>query len=409
MRRHDDQRAFRTAVHVSDMSNLLREITQPELHRGLEGVVVDETTISDIDGDAGRLVYRGYDIEDLAREARFEEVVHLLWEGSLPDADALDDLSRTMAAERAIGEGVLDLLAELAAREEEPMAALRTATSMLSAYEAERDADPRDRGPTLRKGRRIAAQMPTIVAAFERLRQGREPVAPREDLDHAANFLYMLHGEEPDAVAAETFDMALTLHADHGLNASTFTALVIVSTYADVYNAIPGGIEALSGPWHGGANQDVMVSLREIDESDRSPREWAKDTVEAGERVPGWGHRVYNVTDPRAKILRERSEQLAAETGEGKWFEYASEIETYLTEEVGLPEKGIAPNVDFYSGSVYDQLGIPVDLYTPVFAMSRVAGWLAHVLEYQADNRLIRPRARYVGPADREFVPLDER
>ncbi|MFB6303508.1 MAG: citrate synthase [Haloferacaceae archaeon] len=391
------------------MSNLLREITQPDLHRGLEGVVVDESEISDIDGDAGRLVYRGYDIEDLAREASFEEVVYLLCEGSLPDAAALDDLASSMASGRGIEDGVLDLLAELAVQDEAPMAALRTATSMLSAYEPEREADPRDRGPTLRKGRRIAAKMPTIVAAFERLRRGEEPIEPREDLGHAANFLYMLHGEEPDDVAAETFDMALTLHADHGLNASTFTTLVIVSTYADVYNAITGGIEALSGPWHGGANQDVMLSLMEIDESGQDPREWARETVEAGERVPGWGHRVYNVKDPRAEILQERSEMLAEATGERKWYEYASEIEAYLTEEVGLPEKNIAPNVDFYSGSVYDQLGIPVDLYTPVFAMSRVAGWLAHVLEYQEENRLIRPRARYVGPADREFVPLDER
>ncbi|MFB6281261.1 MAG: citrate synthase [Haloferacaceae archaeon] len=391
------------------MSDLLREITQPDLNPGLEGVVLDETTISAIDGDEGRLVYRGYAIEDLAREASFEEVIALLCEGSLPDRAELDELSRTMAGERAIDAGVYDLLAELAAREEAPMAALRTAVSMLSAYEAEPDADPRDLDATLRKGRRIAAKVPTIVAAFERLRRGEEPVEPREDLDHAANFLYMLHGEEPDAVAAETFDMALTLHADHGLNASTFTALVIVSTYADIYNGIAGGIEALSGPWHGGANQDVMWALMEIDESDLSPREWARETVEAGERVPGWGHRVYNVKDPRAEILQERSRMLAEATGEGKWYEYATEIEAYLTEEVGLPEREIAPNVDFYSGSVYDQLGIPVDLYTPVFAMSRVAGWLAHVLEYQEENRLIRPRYRYVGPEEREFVPIDER
>ncbi|MFB6079696.1 MAG: citrate synthase [Haloferacaceae archaeon] len=391
------------------MTNLLREITQPELHRGLEGVVVDETTISDIDGDAGRLVYRGYAIEDLAREASFEEVLHLLWQGTLPDREELEEFSRAMTDERTVEAGVIDLLAELADRDETPMSALRTAVSMLSAYEPEREADPTDEAATRRKGRRITAKIPTILAAFERLRRDREPVEPREDLGHAANFLYMLHGEEPDEVAAETFDMALTLHADHGLNASTFTTLVIVSTYADVYNGLTGGIEALSGPWHGGANQDVMTSLREIDERGIDPTEWARETVEAGERVPGWGHRVYNVKDPRAKILQERSEMLAEATGERKWYDYTTAIEEYLTEEVGLPEKDIAPNVDFYSGTVYDQLGLSMDLYTPIFAMSRAGGWLAHILEYQRENRLIRPRARYVGPASAEFVPLDER
>ena len=391
------------------MADLLREITQPELHRGLEGVVVDETTITDIDGDTGRLVYRGYAIEDLAREASFEEVLHLLWQGSLPDRGELDEFSRAMVDERGIEEGVLDLLEELARQDEIPMAALRTGVSMLSAYEPERDAEPEDLDATRRKGRRITAKIPTILAAFERLRRNQEPVEPRDDLGHAANFLYMLHGEEPDEVAAETFDMALTLHADHGLNASTFTTLVITSTYADVYNGITGGIEALSGPWHGGANQDVMVSLREIEERGIDPREWAKGKVEAGERVPGWGHRVYNVKDPRAVILQERSRMLAEATGKRTWYDYTTTIEEYLTEEVGLPEKGIAPNVDFYSGSVYDQLGIPMDLYTPVFAMSRAGGWLAQILEYQADNRLIRPRARYGGPESAEFVPLAER
>jgi citrate synthase len=218
----------------------------------------------------------------------------------------------------------------------------------------------------------------------------------------------MLTGEEPDDVAEETFDMALTLHADHGLNASTFTAMVIGSTLADVYSAVTGGIGALSGPLHGGANQDVMEALQELDESDMSALEWIKDTVEGDGRVPGWGHRVYDVKDPRAVILEEKLQDLTRAGGDGRWLDYTTTIEEYLNEQ-GLPEKGIAPNVDFYSGSVYCQLGIPIDMYTPIFAMARVGGWLGHVLEYRNDNRLIRPRARYTGPKNREFLPIEQR
>ncbi len=391
------------------MVDLLQQITRPELNRGLEGVVVDESELSDVDGDAGRLIYRGYEIGDLATGASFEEVLHLLWHGELPDEEEFEAFVEPMVAERAVDDALLDVLAELAERDEEPMAALRTAVSMLSAYDPEPDADPEDLEATLRDGRRITAKIPTIIAAFDRLRRGEEPVDPRPDLSHAANFLFMLTGEEPDEVAAETFDRALVLHADHGLNASTFTTVVIVSTYADIYNAITGGIGALAGPWHGGANQDVMYALMDVDESGLDPVEWVERTIEEGDRVPGWGHRVYTVKDPRAKILEERSAMLADSTGERKWHEYTTSIEEYLTETVGLPENDIAPNVDFYSGSVYYQLGIPIDLYTPIFAMSRVGGWIAHVLEYQEENRLIRPRARYVGPESREFEPIEDR
>jgi citrate synthase len=218
----------------------------------------------------------------------------------------------------------------------------------------------------------------------------------------------MLTGQEPDDISAETFDQALILHADHGLNASTFTSMVIGSTMADIYSAVTGGISALSGPLHGGANQDVMEVLIEIDESDLDHREWVEQATAEGRRIPGFGHRVYSVKDPRAKILQERSKELAA-NGEDKWYNYTTTIEQFLTEEKGLVEKGIAPNVDFYSGSVYYQLGIPIDMYTPIFAMARTGGWLAHVFEYQADNRLIRPRAEYVGPRQRSFAPLGER
>jgi citrate synthase len=380
-----------------------------EIAKGLEGVLVAESELSDIDGDAGRLVYRGYAIEDLARQASYEAVLYLLWHGELPTREELTEFRASMAAERAVDDRVIEAIRLLVAAGEAPMAALRTGVSMLSAFEAEPGADPSDVAAARRKARRITARMPTVLAAFERIRTGADPIAPRDDLGHAANFLYMLSGEEPGDVAAETFDMALTLHADHGLNASTFTAMVVASTLADVYASVTAGIGALSGPLHGGANQDVMEMLVEIDGSDMGPVEWVEAARAADRRIPGWGHRVYNVIDPRARILKEKSRDLGEASGDRKWYEYTSAIERHLTEEVGLPEKGIAPNVDFYSGSVYYQLGIPIDLYTPIFAISRVAGWVAHVLEYQSDNRLIRPRGRYIGPEPREFVPIEER
>ena len=378
-----------------------------ELKRGLEGVLVAESDLSYVDGEVGKLVYRGYDIEDLARGASYEEVLYLLWHGSLPTAAELDAFTADLAAEREVDDDVIETVRALADAGERPMAALRTATSMLSAYDDE--ADGADDGEaTLRQGRRITAKIPTVLAAFERVRQGEEPVAPDPDLSHAGNFLYMLTGTEPDAVSEETFDMALTLHADHGLNASTFTTMVIGSTMADVYSGVTGGIGALSGPLHGGANQDVMEVLHEVDASSKDPVQWVKDARDEGRRIPGFGHRVYKVKDPRANILEEKLRDLADSSGDTKWLDYTTAIEEYLTDQ-GLVEKGIAPNVDFYSGSVYDSLGIPVDMYTPIFAMSRAGGWIAHVAEYQEDNRLIRPRARYTGPEEAEFVPIDER
>jgi len=380
-----------------------------QLNKGLEGVLVAESSLSYIDGDAGKLVYRGYNIEDLARGASFEEVLYLLWNGELPTTEERAEFADSMTAEQAIDEGVLSALETLAEADERPMAALRSGVSMLSASEPQSEADPRDLDISREKGRRIVAKIPTILAAYDRLRRGEEPLEPKADLSYAANFLYMLTGEEPSDVAEDTFDEALTLHADHGLNASTFTAMVISSTYADVYSSVTGGIGALSGPLHGGANQDVMETLMDLDDSDKNPLEWVTHQTEQGNRVPGWGHRVYNVKDPRARILESRLEDLSEESGEHKWLEYTQTIEQYLTEEKELSSEGIAPNVDFYSGAVYYQLGIPIDMYTPIFAMARSGGWLAHVLEYQQDNRLIRPRGSYVGPEDQEFVPIDQR
>ena len=380
-----------------------------ELQKGLEGVLVAESDMSDIDGEAGRLVYRGYDIDDLARETTYEEVLYLLWNGDLPDREEREAFADAMSTERAVDDRVLKTLASLAEADEQPMAALRTGVSMLSASEPEADADPEDLDASRRKGRRVVAKIPTVLAAYDRLRRGEDPVAPREDLGHAANFLYMLTGTEPDEVAAETFDMALILHADHGLNASTFTAMVIASTLADMYSAVTGGIGALSGSLHGGANQDVIETLLEVRDSDLTPLEWITQQVEEDARIPGWGHRVYKTTDPRAKILRAKLADLSEADGDDTWLEYTTTIEDYLVEEQNLVEKGIAPNVDFFSGAVYHKLGIPADMYTPIFAMSRVGGWVGHVLEYQEDNRLIRPRGRYTGPEDRDVVPIDER
>lgn len=379
-----------------------------ELHKGLEGVLVAESALSYIDGSVGKLVYRGYDIEELARNASYEEVLHLLWHGHLPDAGEFDAFTGAITEEQSVDDTVLEALAGLAAADESPMAALRSGVSMLSASDSD-DAAPRDPEAALAKGRRITAKLPTLLAAYDRLRRGEDTIEPHADLSLAANFLYMLTGEEPSEVAAETFDMALILHADHGLNASTFTAMVVGSTLADVYSAVTAGIGALSGPLHGGANQDVIEALLDLDDSGMDPVEWVKEKSDAGERVPGWGHRVYSTKDPRAAILQDKLEDLSTADGETKWLDYTTGIEAYLTDEQGLPESGIAPNVDFYSGAVYYKLGIPVDMYTPIFAMSRAGGWLGHVLEYQADNRLIRPRGRYTGPEDRDFTPTDER
>jgi len=376
-----------------------------EVKKGLEGVLVAVSELSNIDGDVGKLIYRGYAIEDLSRHASYEEVLYLLWHGHLPDRDELAEFETAMAEERSVDDGVIDVVGELAEQDEDPMAAFRTVVSMLSAYDPEESGYDTDDGDALlRKGRRITAKMPTVLAAFSRIHDGEEPIEPRTDLDHAENFLYMLNGEEPDEVLAETFDMALVLHADHGLNASTFSAMVTASTLADVHSAVTSAIGTLSGGLHGGANQNVMRMLKEVDAAEKDPVDWVIQALDEGRRVPGFGHRVYDVKDPRAKILGEKSEELGEAAGDTRWYEMSVAIEEYMAE-----NKGIAPNVDFYSATTYYQMGIPIDLYTPIFAMSRVGGWVGHVVEYLDENRLIRPRARYTGPEDQTFTPLDER
>ena len=374
-----------------------------EVHEGLEGVVVTESVLSHIDGEAGRLIYRGHAIEDLAREASYEEVLYLLWHGTLPDATALEAFETSMAGQRAIDDGVMETARTLAEADEAPMSALRTLVSSLSAFVTDAG-ETVDEATNRRKGQRITAKLPTALAAFERARRGEEIVPPREDLGHAANFLYMLNGEAPDEVMAETFDMALVLHADHGLNASTFSSMVTASTLADMHAAVTSAVGTLSGSLHGGANQAVMELLIELDEAGADPVAFVEERLAEGQRIPGFGHRVYRVKDPRARILGEKSAELGDAGGDAKWYDYSVAIEEHLQ-----AEKGLAPNVDFYSASTYYQMGIPVDLYTPIFALSRVGGWVAHVLEQYDGNRLIRPRAKYVGPESATFVPLAER
>ncbi len=369
--------------------------------RGLEGVVALDSQISSIDGKAGELIYRGYDIHDLAERASFEEVAYLLWNGTLPDEEGLEELNELLRAERDLPPTVVDLLAKTPDTAN-PMATLRTAVSALALFDGE--ADETSREANYRKSVRLVARIPTVIAAFDRLRKGKDPVAPKKDCSIAHDFLYMLNGEEPGQAAERTFDVCLVLHAEHGLNASTFTGRVIGSTLSDIYSAITGAIGALKGPLHGGANQEVVRMLLELDESGKRPADYVKAKLEKKERVMGFGHRVYKTMDPRAAILREMVEDLSDETNSRKWYALSAEIVETMQN-----EKGLYPNVDFFSASVYYMLGIDTDLYTPIFALSRTSGWTAHLLEQWDDNRLIRPRAEYVGPRNKHVEAIEDR
>jgi citrate synthase len=370
--------------------------------KGLEGVTVLDSSICYIDGAAGELIYRGYEIDDLARNATFEEVAYLLWYGALPNRAQLDALSRQLREERPVHPDLLDHLRHHTPKDVEPMTALRTAVSMLAHYDAE--AEDMSREANLRKSIRLTAKLPTLVAAFDRLRKGKEPVAPKQEGSTAFDFLYMLNGEEPGQAAEKIMDAALVLHAEHGLNASTFAARVIGATLSDVYSAITGAMGALKGPLHGGANIEVMEMLLELDQSGESAESYVRRKLANKEKIMGIGHRVYRAFDPRAAILRDLLEGLSDEKGERKWLEMSDTIREAVKE-----EKGLEANVDFYSASVYYLLGIEVDLYTPIFAISRMTGWTAHLLEQWADNRLIRPTAGYTGPRDLKVTPIEER
>ncbi len=371
---------------------------------GLEGVVVAESQISVINGEEGELVYRGYNIHDLAGSIQFEELLSLFLYGDLPRGEELQEVRSRLDENRAVNESVLELLRGQAQQGVHPMSATRTGVSSLSAFDPDAGAGSRNRDADFRKAHRITGKIITVIAAFSRFREGKAPLSPNPDFSQAGNFLYMLNGEKPSKASVDIFNTCLVLHADHGFNASTFSARVTASTKSDIHSAIASAIGTLKGPLHGGANTEVMRMLVEIDENGDDPVKHIKDRLDRGENIPGFGHRVYETEDPRATHLREMSDELGEQQGTRKWFEYSRRIEDFM-----LQDKEINCNVDFYSASTFYQLGIPIDLFTTIFASGRVVGWLAHVLEQYEDNRLIRPRAEYVGPRDKVVTPLSER
>src|SRR5215813_9296945 len=369
--------------------------------RGLEGVVATTSKICYIDGDAGVLAYRGIDIHELADNSTFEETCYLLWFGRLPRAAELADLKQKLAAERKIDPAVYNMMRGLP-KTATPMEVLRTAVSALSMYDA--DAEKMDHDSNVRKAIRLTSQIAMIVANYDRIRKGKNVVSPDPSLSHAGNFLLQLNGAKPTPTAEKALDVALILHADHELNASTFAARVIAATLADMHSAITGGIGALKGPLHGGANEAVMRMLFEIDKKGEDPVEHVKNMLANKKKVSGFGHRVYHTEDPRATHLRQMSHDLGR-SANPKWYDMSEKIEKYIK-----TEKRLNANVDFYSASTYTTLGIDVDLFTPIFAVSRISGWTAHVIEQLDDNRLIRPRAEYIGPNyPSRYIPIDER
>jgi citrate synthase len=369
--------------------------------KGLQDVVANESSICFIDGERGILSYRGIDIHELAQRSTFEETTYLLWNGKLPTASELQQFSKELASARTLPAQVIDFLRTLP-KTASPMEVLRTTVSLLSTYEA--DANSTTHAANLLKSFHLTSQIAMIVACFDRIRKGKSIVEPDPSLSHAANFLWLLNGEKPSATATRALDVALILHADHELNASTFAARVIAATLSDMHSAITGAIGALKGPLHGGANEAVMRILYAIDKDGKDPVEHVKGMLDRKEKISGFGHRVYTTEDPRATHLRRMSEELGRDANP-KWYEMSRQIELFVKD-----QKKLNANVDFYSASTYTTLGIDIDLFTPIFAISRIAGWCAHVIEQHDDNRLIRPRAEYTGPAyPAPYTPIEKR
>jgi citrate synthase len=371
------------------------------VEKGLMDIVAAQTAISDIDGKLGKLWYAGYSIDDLAEHAAFEEVVFLLHNLRLPTQAELEELMERMVNDREAADFVIGLMPTLA-EQTSPMSMLRTAVSAASAYDP--DGWDQSAEANYRKAIRLVSLMPTLIASYDRHRNNRPELEPNPKLPHAANFLYMLSGEEPSQDAARAFDILFILYADHTMNASTFTARVVASTLADIHSAVVAAIAALKGPLHGGANELAMQMLEEIGEPDRA-ESYVKDLFARKEKIMGFGHRVYRqVDDPRATILRGLSKELGEAAGDTRWYEISMAVEKVVFE-----EKGLRPNVDFYAGSVLHYLGLPRDLFTPMFAAARASGWTAHIREQYADNRIIRPDSEYIGPRDQTYVPVEER
>ncbi len=375
------------------------EATTETQKKGLEGIVAGNTSLSFINGQEGFLFYRGYNIHDLV-QGSFEEVAYLLLNAKLPTKSELDGFRKELNDAATLPREVIAQIINMP-ESANPMAALRGAVSSLAFHDAEVD----DNSPeaNYRKAVRLIAQAPLAVAIFHRARTGGSIYMPNPEWSIAKNFLYMLFGEEPIESKVRLMDAALILHADHGFNASTFTARVIAATLSDMYSAVAGAIGALKGPLHGGANERVMNMLLEVGDTSAA-EEWVKNALAEKKKIMGFGHRVYRTEDPRATHLRRMSEDLGRETGETKWFEMSQAIEKLM-----MDEKGLNPNVDFYSASSYYMMGIPIDLFTPIFAISRMSGWVAHFIEQQADNRLIRPGSNYIGDKDLEYTPIDNR
>ncbi len=372
------------------------------LSKGLRNVLLDETEASFIDGEKGVLLYRGYSIHDLAANCSFEEVSYLMLNGTLPNAIELQAFDDRLKRGRAVPDEVLKTIRIVA--HSHPMDVLRTGVSALAAFDPDVSDDSHD--PLLRKSERLTAQAPTIVAAHHRIRTGKEPVAPRADLNHAANFLYMLTGEDPTDEAVEAMNLDFILHAEHGANASSFAARVTASTLADLHAAVTSAVGTLKGPLHGGAAEAVMKMALEIGEPERAAEYVRERQRHRESRIMGFGHRVYKVEDPRARHMRARSKALSERMGQAKWYEI---LEAVVQEMSRYQRHGIYVNVDFYAGSVYYLLGIPEDLFVPIFAIGRVPGWCASVIEQLKDNVLIRPLLRYEGPLDLQYVPIELR
>ena len=372
-----------------------------ELRRGLREVYIDRSQVSFIDGKLGKLLYRGYDIHDLADKSSFEETIYLLLYGSLPTRGQLDAFDEELKANRTLPDEITQIIR--ITREAHPMDVLRTAVSALATFDP--DVDDNSRDATILKGVRLTAQAPTIVAAHARIRDGKEPIAPNPSLGHAANFLYMFFGEEPDPEDAAIIDKDFVLHAEHGLNASSFAARVAASTQADLHCAIAAGIAVLKGPSHGGAAEEVMKMALDIGDEERA-EPYVRDLLKNGSRVMGFGHRVYRTVDPRSVHMSEDAKTLGERKGQPKWFSILQKVTKVMEP---YSRRGVAQNVDFFSGTVYYLLGIPEDLFISIFAMGRVPGWTVQVVEQLENNILLRPLLHYVGPMDREYVSIDQR
>jgi citrate synthase len=381
------------------MTNQALDATPAE--KGLEGIIASKTSISYIDGQNGRLFYQGIEINELAAHSTFEETVYLLWHGRLPTRDELAAHEQELQRSRPIPNELIDMLRLLPA-DATPMEVLRTATSAIASFTPGSDDTTPD--ALVKYATCLTAMTPTIVAAWQRIRHGKEVMQPRSDLSHAANFLYMLNGEVPNDTAARVLDVALILHADHGLNASTFTARVVASTLSDMFSAITAAIGALKGPLHGGANEQVMKMLKEIEAPERVG-EWLDEALAQKKKISGFGHRVYRADDPRALILRRIAKDVGQANDQPLWYTLSEQIE----QRMGELKPNLPINVDFYSASTYYALGIPIDMFTPIFAISRVAGWTAHVIEQIANNRIMRPDSLYTGPVDVRYTPIDQR